>query len=421
MDSVLQILSVCFLLFNGGCSVKQPATVSARSHANVAGSPTVHHSAKAFAESDRLVDFEVQKGTSYDFDVDIVYTYVDPIDPVLQDQFNSRLLQSLPNMTWKSRMAKDAITPERFRDWGELKYSLRSISMYAKWVRKIFLVISSGSQVPKWIATNEKVAIVRHQDLIPNENLPTFNSFAIECYLHQITGLSEHFLYLNDDMFFGAPVYKSTFFTSQGRPKVNFQYTWRKMDSTNPKDDPMQKDNWGTAKHGPYVYNTALWNSYKLLDQKFNIQEPRWPVLLQAYPLTKQILKDGAISYAPAYNTTASHFFSTYDDIWPIGLALWHGVYESQAFRAEPDSDLAPSNVVINIQDDMPYTINRMKSVLHSSGRYKAIKLINLGDQMKLKLTTEQMKKLETVVQSWMDKMFPSIASWEKKYLDQQY
>ena len=33
--------------------------------------------------------------------------------------------------------------------------------------------------------------------------LPTHNSQAVECQLHHIPGLAEHFLYSNDDMFFG--------------------------------------------------------------------------------------------------------------------------------------------------------------------------------------------------------------------------
>ena len=33
-----------------------------------------------------------------------------------------------------------------------------------------------------------------------------YNSFAIECFLDRIPGLAEHFIYLNDDMFFGNHV-----------------------------------------------------------------------------------------------------------------------------------------------------------------------------------------------------------------------
>ena len=46
--------------------------------------------------------------------------------------------------------------------------------------------------------------------------LPTHNSHAIEAQLHRIPGLAEHFLYSNDDMFFGRLVEPELFFTSAG-------------------------------------------------------------------------------------------------------------------------------------------------------------------------------------------------------------
>ena len=43
-------------------------------------------------------------------------------------------------------------------------------------------------------------------ELIPAQALPTFDSGNIESYIHRIPGLSERYFYLNDDVFFGAPV-----------------------------------------------------------------------------------------------------------------------------------------------------------------------------------------------------------------------
>ncbi|OOK70478.1 exopolysaccharide phosphotransferase cpsY domain protein [Mycobacterium kansasii] len=41
----------------------------------------------------------------------------------------------------------------------------------------------------------------------------------MESQLHHIPGLSEHFLYSNDDMFFGRPVKASMFFSPGGVTK----------------------------------------------------------------------------------------------------------------------------------------------------------------------------------------------------------
>ncbi len=46
--------------------------------------------------------------------------------------------------------------------------------------------------------------------------LPTHNSQAVESQLHHIPGLSEHFLYSNDDMFIGRPLRPETFFSPGG-------------------------------------------------------------------------------------------------------------------------------------------------------------------------------------------------------------
>ncbi|GMA88394.1 hypothetical protein GCM10025868_36440 [Angustibacter aerolatus] len=61
--------------------------------------------------------------------------------------------------------------------------------------------------------------------------LPTFNSHAIESRLHHIDGLAEHYLYLNDDFFFGRPVAPSCSSTATGWPSSSSRRrrsTWRR-------------------------------------------------------------------------------------------------------------------------------------------------------------------------------------------------
>lgn len=89
--------------------------------------------------------------------------------------------------------------PERYRDWNILKYWFRGVEKYAPWVRKIHFV--TWGHLPKWLDTsNPKLNIVNHKDYIPKEYLPTFNSIPIEINFHRIKGLSENFVYFNDDI-----------------------------------------------------------------------------------------------------------------------------------------------------------------------------------------------------------------------------
>ena len=47
--------------------------------------------------------------------------------------------------------------------------------------------------------------------------LPTFNSTAIESFVHAVPGLSDHFLFMNDDFLFGAPTVPEDFLTTTGK------------------------------------------------------------------------------------------------------------------------------------------------------------------------------------------------------------
>ncbi|MGF1703713.1 stealth conserved region 3 domain-containing protein, partial [Photobacterium makurazakiensis] len=114
-----------------------------------------------------------------------------------------------------------AASDSRFRSRDELKYSIRSVLMYASWVRNIYIV--TDSQVPDWLVECKKVIIIDHKDIFPDHNvLPVFNSHAIESNLHKIDGLSDCFLYFNDDVFLGKKVEKSDFFTPFGKASKFF-------------------------------------------------------------------------------------------------------------------------------------------------------------------------------------------------------
>lgn len=149
-----------------------------------------------------------------DFDVDLVVPFVDNNDPVWQKTYNS----------YCSKFAKDKvnkIASARYDNPGFFKYALKLIDKFMPWVRKIFLIVSNIEQVPDYI-NKEKTVIVLHKDIIPARFLPTFNSTTIEMYIHNIEGLSEHFIYTNDDMYPIKKLSKEDFFAADGKIRVNF-------------------------------------------------------------------------------------------------------------------------------------------------------------------------------------------------------
>ncbi|MCM1441473.1 MAG: stealth family protein [Roseburia sp.] len=144
-------------------------------------------------------------------EVDMVYLWVNGNDPKWLAKRNATIGKT---------EAKSSVNCEgRYADNDELRYSLRSVEMYAPWIRKIFIV--TDNQVPSWLDTsNPKIEIIDHKDIMPEECLPCFNSNVIEHFLSEIPGLSEHFLYANDDMYINRPVTPNTFFALDGLPII---------------------------------------------------------------------------------------------------------------------------------------------------------------------------------------------------------
>src|SRR5690606_32516544 len=114
----------------------------------------------------------------------------------------------------------EAVADNRFQSRHELKYSLRSLEMFAPWVNRIYLV--TDQQTPEWLDTGARgLTVVDHREIFDDvDKLPVFNSNAIISQLHRIEGLSEHYIYLNDDVFFGRPCRPELFFTSGGIAKL---------------------------------------------------------------------------------------------------------------------------------------------------------------------------------------------------------
>ncbi len=104
----------------------------------------------------------------------------------------------------------------RYRDFDLLRYWFRAVETNASWVRKIHFV--TWGHIPEWLnTTNPKINIVKHSDFMPKKYLPTFSSTAIEMNMHRIKGLSENFVYFNDDMFVLNKT-KPTVFFKKGLP-----------------------------------------------------------------------------------------------------------------------------------------------------------------------------------------------------------
>ncbi len=156
------------------------------------------------------------------------------------------------------------VNPERFRDaFDGLRYSLRSLERFAPWLRQVYL-FTCRPQVPPWLRRDHpRLRIVHHDEVITEPGvLPTFNSNVIECFLDRLPGLSDRFVYLNDDYLLGGPVTTADFFTPDGRIRVAgtvagerfrhrvYEHQWLSL---------------GLLEHGPLLIERRGWREMQAL------------------------------------------------------------------------------------------------------------------------------------------------------------
>lgn len=132
--------------------------------------------------------------------IDFVVLWLDSNDPAWQQEYAKYKTGTKGHIEWA-----------RFRDTNVFNYWFRAVETYAPWVNKVYLV--TNGKFPTWInVNNPKLVLVKHSDYIPEEYLPTFNAYTIELFIHRIKGLSEHFVFFNDDMMLNAPISQDYYF-----------------------------------------------------------------------------------------------------------------------------------------------------------------------------------------------------------------
>lgn len=254
------------------------------------------------------------------FMVDVVFTWVDNT----KKHANKRKY-------WQERTKKGSSVSSdndvnRYSNHDEIRYAIRSIFKFIPWIRCIFVVVDDA-QFPKWLSNESgnaqiPVCVVPHSILYGQQfrkDLPTFNSQSLECHLHRIPHLSEQFIYFNDDMFVGASVHWSDFFTEEGHPK----YIFTGVIPTGKKTASMSK-------------HTMAWiNNGSLLDKVFADKQDRYRKYPahQACPMLKSTFTEmweHPRSNKYLVRTSQSKFREHYD-VYPVGLLVYWNLYSNQA------------------------------------------------------------------------------------------
>ena len=258
------------------------------------------------------------------FPIDIVYTWVDGRDQKWLNEYSKAKEKCKISFSKKDFM-------NRYVDIEEMRYSLRSVEKNAPWINNIFIV--TWDQKPNWINSyHPKIKFISHSQIFPsNVTLPTFNSNSIDFLLYRIPGLSEHFIYVNDDMYFGRPVSSSDFFTPDGKSKVISKSTyWSRVESYNYELKNREK----FVKNGDYQFNAIVTNTILEFKKKYHHIFP-FSYSHIPFPLTKKICEEAYINFKEKIELTLHKPFRTTDDLQMQPLMLQYGLYTNQSIAID--------------------------------------------------------------------------------------
>ncbi len=309
--------------------------------------------------------------------IDIVYTWVDGSDSEWLAIKNS----SMPLDLAKAALVNGTVDG-RFRDNQELRYSLRSIWQHAPFINHIYIV--TMNQRPVWLANHPKVTIIDHKEIFKyKEDLPTFNSQAIESNIHRIPNLSEHFIYLNDDFFLGAEIVETDFFTD-GQPHFFLEK----------KESPD-----GPAIEGETAYRKAWRNTNTFLNERYR-REPRNFFLHSPYALVKSSMELFDREFPFIFKENSSHKFRSTDDYNVTnGLLHYSWLYNNKAIIKKIE------NIYISVKDDI--FIKKTKEKLRILKKIQP-KTFCLEDNMEVDFVLSQ-----KLIHDFLEEYFPQAAPWE--------
>lgn len=256
----------------------------------------IRRDVKKLAKKGLRESFKAEKNKrqdTEDYPIDFVVTWVDGNDP---KWMNEKAKYQPPKTN-----NKDDNSSARYRDWDNLCYWFRAIEKNAPWVRYIFFI--TYGHLPEWLDTsNPKLKIIKHEDYIPKEYLPTYNSRVLELNLWRIQELSEHFVYFNDDIFLVNSVFKSDYF-ADGFPAI--------YAVTKPNKPKLEMTSWDFARYN----NCRACNSCFSIKKKIEQHPEKW--------------------FSYKYGKNIKYNIRSYEDGYISGLVFPHITFSFRKSRME--------------------------------------------------------------------------------------
>jgi len=267
--------------------------------------------------------FKYKENYKNNIPIDAVVTWVNSTDP--------NWIKSYEYHSGKTFVTSDRWTPVSVSNdpEAELSVCLEMIRKNMPWIRNTY-VVTAYPQYPKCIK-NE--IVVYHHEIGLEE---VFNSHAIESSLHKINGLSENFVYFNDDIYVRKPLKPSAFIDNSGKPLLHF------YDKTQRDGDDWEK----------YLYDIST----KLnLDSIIPLHVP--------HSLTISMLELVEYTFPEEWEHTRKCKFRYNDEISPIYVAMCLSLYNQSSIKANEELDHLYL-LQLPIKDSIDWKLAKNKEVI---------------------------------------------------------
>lgn len=173
----------------------------------------------------RSMTGEVHFQIKQDHPIDALLPWVDTRDPVwkAEKRTHQKPLHT-PNLHDDQRLPDSP--------WAHFEV-MQCVPLLLKnmpFLRHLVVVVMRPQQLPQELLDQlspehrAKIRYVYHDEYIPTEYLPTFNSSVIEMFMHRISSLSEHFILFNDDFYVLRLVKPHHFFGNITTPQKTTRY-----------------------------------------------------------------------------------------------------------------------------------------------------------------------------------------------------
>jgi len=263
-----------------------------------------------------------------DTPIDVVYTWVDDTFPGYAEELARHAGKPADR------------NPNRTRDNLDLlRYSLRSLRHLPE-LGHVHL-LTCRPQVPAWLDTEAPGLTVHHHDAVMDPGiLPTFNSFCIVSHLHRLPGVSDRFVYFEDDMVLLRPGLMQALTDSDGRHVAYF--TGRPVRSH------------AALKPGDSPWNHSLANAARALDAAYG-PAPRRHVIHGPKLVDRAEFAAVMDRFAPEIAATRASRFRGYDNVPPEFLYPHAAVARGHA-RAATEAEVREVEGYVSIENILPWT-----------------------------------------------------------------